>query len=215
MRALPEAAALDALAAYRATGLAPEEVAALAARMDAAVRARLAVAEGRARLTAELRTRLGGLVAGLGGEVRADGSVVFRDALLFEAGSALIRPAFDETLVAFCRPWMTTLYEARDGLQTVRIEGHASSEWLPLEAPLAYERNLDLSQARAAAVFKRCLSHAGDDAVAAWARTRMSAVGFSSARPVLDEVGREDPIASRRVVFAIETRGPTDEDQAE
>ena len=213
LRALgPEDRAVaEELAAWRATGLDPAAAAGLAERMGAVTQARLEAAEARDRVATALVSSIGPLVTGLGGEVRADGTIVFSDALLFDAGSARLLPAFDEKLAAFCRPWMTTLYERRDDLASVRIEGHASSEWLPLAPRQAYERNLDLSQARAAAVFKRCLFHSGDDRVADWARTRMSAVGFSSARPVRLGDGAEDPIASRRVVFAIDTRGPSAE----
>lgn len=85
----------------------------------------------------------------------------------------------------------------------MRIEGHASSEWSGRAAADAYAANLDLSQARAGAVFKRCLDLAGNDAVAEWARSRLSAVGYSSSRPVIAS-GVEDRAASRRVVFAID-----------
>lgn len=200
--------AAEALAAYRATGLTPEEIAGLAARMDDVARARLEAAASRDRIASALEARTGTVVAGLGGEVRPDGSIVFSDQLLFDAGSAQLRPAFVAALGQLCRPWIETLHASRDALSGVRIEGHASSEWISLPPRAAYERNLDLSQARAAAVFKRCLALAGEDAVADWARTRMSAVGFSSSRPVLGADGAEDAVASRRVVFAIDTRAP-------
>ncbi|MEL6587380.1 MAG: hypothetical protein AAFY65_08365 [Pseudomonadota bacterium] len=196
------------LAAYRAIGLTPDAVADLAAEMDDVTRARLAAVQSRVQIAASLRAQAGDLVAGLGGEVRPDGSIVFRDTLLFDAGSARVRPAFDAALQDLCRPWIETLYSRRDALSAVRIEGHASSEWVSLPPRAAFDRNLDLSQARAAEVFKRCLAYAGDDAVAAWARTRMTAVGYSSSRPVLASDGQEDAVASRRVVFAIDTVGP-------
>ncbi|TFL19634.1 OmpA family protein [Jannaschia formosa] len=202
------AGALDDLTAYRETGLAPEEVAALAAQMNDVAQAQLAAAASRDRIATALEAEAGAVVAGLGGEVRPDGSIVFSDRLLFDAGSARLRPEFDSALGRLCRPWIETLYENRDALSAVRIEGHASSEWISLPPRAAFERNLDLSQARAAAVFKRCLALAGQDAVADWARTRMSAVGFSSSRPILDEGGAEDAVASRRVVFAIDTEAP-------
>ncbi|WP_170125427.1 OmpA family protein [Jannaschia seohaensis] len=204
------AEAAEALAAYRATGLAPGDVAALAAQWTEVAQARLAAAASRDRIATALEAQAGAVVAGIGGEVRPDGSIVFSDRLLFDAGSATLRPEFEAALAELCRPWIETLHANRDALSAVRIEGHASSEWISLPPDLAYERNLDLSQARAAAVFKRCLSLAGQDAVTDWARTRMSAVGFSSSRPVLDADGREDAVASRRVVFAIDTAAPNE-----
>ncbi len=198
----------ELLAAYRATGLSPEEVARLSDRMDDVARARLEAAQSRAQIAGSLQAQVGPLVAGLGGEVRPDGSIVFSDTLLFEAGSAELTDTFDTALGQLCRPWIEQLHARRDDLSAVRIEGHASSEWISLPPRAAFDRNLDLSQARAAAVFKRCLFHAGDDDVADWARTRMTAVGYSSSRPILTAAGDEDTIASRRVVFAIDTRAP-------
>ncbi|MGB3409386.1 MAG: hypothetical protein WBA67_18030 [Jannaschia sp.] len=204
----------ELLAAYRATGLTPDEVAQLAAQMDDVTRARLAAETSRTRLAASLQAEVGALVAGLGGEIRPDGSIVFRDTLLFDAGSARLTTSFDTVLTGLCRPWIERLYADRETLSAVRIEGHASSEWLSLPARAAFDRNLDLSQARAASVFKRCLALAGDDAVGDWARTRMSAVGYSSSRPILRQDGSEDASASRRVVFAVDTRAPETDDTA-
>lgn len=198
----------ELLAAYRATGLTPDEVARLSAQMDSVTRARIEAAQSRSQIARSLRAQVGPLVAGLGGEVQPDGSIVFSDTLLFEAGSADLTPVFDSALSQLCRPWIEQLYARRDDLSAVRIEGHASSEWISLPPRAAFDRNLDLSQARAAAVFKQCLRYAGDDVVADWARTRMTAVGYSSSRPILDGAGAEDTIASRRVVFAIDTRSP-------
>ncbi|UWQ17128.1 OmpA family protein [Jannaschia sp. M317] len=208
----PETAAdlAQALAAYRATGLTAEEVEALASQVDGLTRARLAAVARRAEIAGALQAQAGGLVAGLGGEILPDGSIVFRDTLLFDGGSARISPEFDAVLQDICRPWVETLYARRADLTAVRIEGHASSDWLALPPRAAFDRNLDLSQARAAAVFKRCLDHAGEDAIGQWARSLMTAVGYSSSRPIRTEAGGEDPVASRRVVFAIDTLGPED-----
>ena len=201
------AADLAELEAYRATGQAPEAIDRLTVAISDVAQARIAAAEAQETLAAAVVRSTGPVVASLGGAVRGDGSIVFPDTLLFEAGSATITPAFDGALARICRPWIETLHAQREALSAVRIEGHASSEWTGAAAPRAFERNLDLSQARAAAVFKRCLALAGDDAVAEWARTRMSAVGFSSSRPVLTG-GAEDRAASRRVVFAIDAAAP-------
>lgn len=202
-------AASDArdLAAYRATGIDPAQISGLRADVDEVAAARLEARRSRAQIAATVEREAGSVIAGLGGEVRPDGAIVFSDRLLFDSGSARITPAFDAALSQLCRPWIEALHAERAGLSAVRIEGHASSEWTGQDRAEAFARNLDLSQARAASVFKRCLDLAGDDAVADWARTRMSAVGYSSSRPVLAGED-EDRAASRRVVFAIDT--PTD-----
>ena len=206
------AADLAELDAYRATGRDPAAIGLLTETLGGVEEARLAGIAARDSLATAVARSAGPVVESLGGEVRGDGSIVFPDTLLFEAGSATITPDFDAALVRICRPWIEALHAQRQAISAVRIEGHASSEWTGAAASRAFERNLDLSQARAASVFKRCLALAGDDAVAEWARTRMSAVGFSSSRPVLTG-GAEDRAASRRVVFAIDAAPPAMPDE--
>lgn len=153
----------------------------------------------------EIRNEAGDIIESLGGKILNNGNVIFPDSVLFDAGSAIIRPKFDDVLNKFCRPWVEILYDVDKSLRSVQIEGHASSDWGDASPSLAFELNLDLSQERAGAVFKRCLNYVGDDEVAQWARSRMAAIGFSSSRPVLVE-GEENRELSRRVVFAIDTR---------
>ena len=50
------------------------------------------------------------------------------------------------------------------------------------------------------AVLERCLGQAGDTADGDWARRHLTAVGYSSSRPLQID-GRESPEFSRRVVF--------------
>ena len=64
-------------------------------------------------------------------------------------------------------------------------------------------RNLALSQARARTVFEYCLRSVGDDAIGTWAREKLAAVGYSSARRIMVD-GKEDRSRSRRVVFNID-----------
>ena len=66
----------------------------------------------------------------------------------------------------------------------------------------AYVANLDLSQRRSQAVLRACPEVAGDPATERWARRHLVAVGYSSARPVLDG-DVEDRVRSRRVVFSV------------
>lgn len=141
----------------------------------------------------------------MGGRILDSGDVIFPDSVLFESGKSEIRPVFDDLLQALCRPWFEVLYKENRYLETVQIEGHASSEFGNLGLREAFDANLELSQRRAAAVFKKCLDYGGNDEVADWARSKMAAAGYSSAQPVL-RGGVEDHQASRRVVFAIDMK---------
>lgn len=190
--------ALSDLSKYEDSGVTPDEAIKLGELREVTGRAGHEVA-------AAIRDQAGDIIASLGGKILNNGNVIFPDSVLFDAGSSIIRPNFDTVLQEFCRPWFEILYEVDKSLRSVQIEGHASSDWGDAPPSLAFELNLDLSQDRAGAVFKRCLNYAGNDEVARWARSRMAAIGFSSSRPVLVD-GKEDRQLSRRVVFAIDTR---------
>lgn len=193
------------LEAYRKASLTPEEVLAMKAAMQHIADARRRLDSTGTDVARKLREKAGERIAALGGRILEDGDVIFPDKVLFERGSSRITPAFDHLLVGFCRPWFEVLYNEDRFLETVQIEGHASSEYGNLPGRNAFDSNLDLSQQRAAAVFKRCLDYGGNDEVAAWARSKLAAVGYSSARLVLSK-GQEDREASRRVVFSIDMR---------
>ncbi len=158
-----------------------------------------------AQIAATIREEAGERIAELGGRILPDGDVIFPEAILFDANSADIRPDFNTLLQSFCRLWFETLYEQRESLDTVQVEGHASSEFGGLPSEQAFVRNLDLSQRRAAAVFGRCLAYGGDDEVTDWARSAMAAVGYSSSRAIIRD-GIENRAGSRRVVFALEPK---------
>lgn len=190
--------AFSDLEKYEESGVTAKEAIELGKLREIAGNAGLDIAE-------EIRREAGDIIESLGGEILNNGNVIFPDSVLFDAGSAVIRPRFDTVLESFCRPWVEILYDVDKSLRSVQIEGHASSDWGDASPGLAFELNLDLSQERAGAVFKRCLNYAGSDEIAQWARSRMAAIGYSSSRPVLID-GQESRELSRRVVFAIDTR---------
>lgn len=171
--------------------------------LKARIRERIAGEDAaRATVAAALRDELGAVVAARGGEIAADGALVFPDKVLFDAGSAAITPELEAFLGEICLPWFRTLESADVAISELRIEGHASSEWDGATPPeRAYLNNLALSQARAHAVLSTCLALV-PGADGEWARQRATAIGFSSSRPVLVE-GAEDPVRSRRVVFSV------------
>lgn len=190
--------AFSDLEKYEESGVTAQEAIELGKLREIAGNAGLDIAE-------EIRNEAGDIIKSLGGEILNNGNVIFPDSVLFDAGSAIIRPRFDAVLNSFCRPWVEILYDVDKSLRSVQIEGHASSDWGGESPALAFELNLDLSQDRAGAVFKRCLNYVGNDEVAQWTRSRMAAIGYSSSRPVLVD-GKENRALSRRVVFAIDTR---------
>lgn len=168
-----------------------------------------AVRQAETDLIADLRRTLGDTVAAVGGYIDDSGAVVLQDSILFDVGSAELRPRTKELLDDMCVPWLEVMMRSRLAVAGAQIEGHASSEWSGETSPGdAYLNNLDLSQRRSAAVLRECLANvtskeAGSD-VGAWARAHLRAVGFSSARPVLDGAGAESPEQSRRVVFSLD-----------
>ena len=128
------------------------------------------------------------------------------DKVLFTKGEAEIRPQLASFLKDFCPHWLSTLRksETKADIGEIRIEGHSSSEWISADTPQkAWVLNLDLSQRRAQAVLERCLGLVAGSALGDWARKKLTAVGYSSSRPVIAN-GGEDLRLSRRVVFGAE-----------
>ncbi len=172
-------------------------------------RARSRLAEekqARKRLLADLQTQLGAQIAQVGGRIEATGKIVVPDTVVFTMGQDEIRPRAARFLGDFCPRWLATLKESRskNDIAEIRIEGHSSSEWTSAPSPReAWLRNLDLSQRRAQSVLDRCLNLVERSTLGSWARGKLTAVGYSSSRPVLTD-GSEDQRLSRRVVFGTE-----------
>lgn len=138
----------EELAAYSATGLSPEQIEGMEATLDELDSRRASLAQTGAQIAKTIEDKAGDRIAALGGRILPDGDVIFPDAILFDAGKDKIKPDFDRLLQSFCRLWFETLYEQRDALDTVQVEGHASSEYGSLSSDQAFVRNLDLSQRR-------------------------------------------------------------------
>ncbi len=130
--------------------------------------------------------------------------------ILFDTGSANLRPAFKSVLSDFFPRYLQVLGSFRDSINEVRIEGHTSSRWSnQSSADEAYFRNMALSQERTRSVL---LYAQGLESIArerSWVRRNVAAVGFSSSRLVLDESGKEDEDRSRRVTFRVITNAET------
>lgn len=160
-------------------------------------------AEAEQGLVTMLNRELGDRIRAAGGEIRADGTIILPQNVLFDAGSDRIKNS--EFLQKFCAPWVRTLKSSALDIAELKIAGHASSEGQPgQDAAASYFYNLDLSQRRAQNALQVCIDGITDPETMNWARGRLSSTGYSSARLVSNEDGSEDREASRRVEFSME-----------
>lgn len=171
---------------------------------------RVAIAwdEGRAKLYGELATEFKNDLSTWNAELDSVSlSVRFNEPdVLFEAGSAVVRPKFQSILADFFPRYVEIVRRFEGHIEEVRIEGHTSSEG-PGENP--YFFNMELSQNRTRSVLAYCLERtrlsSGDRD---WLRSRLTANGLSSSKLVIAD-GREDRARSRRVEFRIRTNAET------
>jgi len=153
-------------------------------------------------LVRAIQGELGELVASVGGLIDESGAIILPDSVLFEQGQSQMTPVLERFLAQACAPWLRVLRESGVDLAEVKIEGHASSEWQQGSSPrVAYLGNLGLSQRRSQAVLRVCLDLIPNEETLNWARERLIAVGYSSARPVIRD-GEENQELSRRVVLS-------------
>jgi len=130
--------------------------------------------------------------------------------VLFARGKIELKNKYKKVLDSFFPRYLNVLFQFKDSINEVRIEGHTSSIWnrhTPLDE--AYFKNMSLSQGRTREVL-RYVYHL--NAVAnkkAWIRQNIAAVGFSSSKAVFDENGKEDYAKSRRVSFRVITNAET------
>lgn len=126
------------------------------------------------------------------------GAIAFTGAVLFDVGQNTLKESGKKLLDAFLPVYLHTLmspeYEGYIG--EIIIEGHTDTSG-------TYLNNLELSQERALAVAKYCLSDQMGLTVEEKEafRSIVTANGRSYADPIYDEDGRVDMNASRRVVF--------------
>ena len=161
-----------------------------------------ASAERQSEMVDILNARLGDQIRGAGGSIDSDGTITLPQSVLFDVGQDQIRqPGF---LREFCGSWIMALRASGLDLSDLKIEGHASSEGRPgQDAELAYLYNLDLSQRRAKNALHDCLRGVADPAAKDWASERLAAIGYSSARLIVNPDGTENRDASRRVMFSV------------
>ena len=163
-------------------------------------------AAARGEFIENLKRELAADVEKAGGRIDPFGRVIFPETVVFETGSAVIPPGFMAVLDDICPRWLAELRKSADrfDIDEIRIEGHSSPEWASAQTERdAWVANLGLSQRRAQSVLAHCLDLAAGTPLGEWARGKLTAVGYSSSRPVKVD-GREDPGASRRVMLGYE-----------
>ena len=127
--------------------------------------------------------------------------------VLFDGGKSDLKPQFRLILSDFIPRYLKVLNEYQDTILEIRIEGHTSTRWdTATSRQEAYEKNMDLSHRRTAAVLQYAYSlEEVRTSYFGWLSQRLVAVGMSSSRPILDSNGREQEKKSRRVTFRVIT----------
>ncbi len=126
--------------------------------------------------------------------------------VLFEAGSADIKPEFKEILNNFFPRYIEILFgeKYKDDIDEIRIEGHTSSEWETAKSfQDRYLANLNLSQVRSFEVLKYCITNMESEKKKEWLKGILRANGLSFAKIIENPDGTEDKIKSRRVEFKV------------
>ena len=140
--------------------------------------------------------------ADLKAKVDANGSIVLDSAVFFETAKSEIKEEGKALLNRFVPVYLNVLLrdEYRSYLGEIIIEGHTDSTG-------TYDNNLKLSQDRALQVALYCLNMSSlTREQKAKLQQILTATGKSWADLIVDEYGREDPEASRRVEFKFSLR---------
>lgn len=135
-----------------------------------------------------------------------DNTVRFKSPeVLFQVGRAELTERYKNILENFFPRYVAILYENREDIEAVRIEGHTSSDW---RGKNSFLENMKLSQQRAFNTLEYSYAHlAGlDQKIVDWLHHALGAQGFSFGRPILRKDQSEDMERSRRVDFRVVTK---------
>lgn len=126
--------------------------------------------------------------------------------VLFREGDTNLNEKYKELLKNFFPRYMSVLQTYRDSINEIRIEGHTNSRWNKDTSERdSYFNNMQLSQGRTQSVLMFIHDLASSESYRDWIKQNFAAVGLSSSKLVLDEMGQEDPVKSRRVSFRVIT----------
>ena len=123
--------------------------------------------------------------------------------IMFDQSSGQIKDMFKEIINEFFPRYINILIDFKSLVKEVRIEGHTSSEWGKLNKEDAFLKNLVLSQERTASVIKESMNSIKNirKEKKEWAFKKVVASGMSSRSLILNNLGEEDQLLSRRVEF--------------
>ena len=129
--------------------------------------------------------------------------------VLFAPGKSTMKVKFKEIIGDFFPRYIRVLQGDKyvNHIEEIRIEGHTSSIGkIGMSEEQSYFFNMNLSQDRTRSVLRECLNSIEyNDSIHLWTKTRTSANGLSSVKPIGDNntiSGRE---LNRRVEFRIKT----------
>lgn len=126
--------------------------------------------------------------------------------VLFAQGKADLTWRYRKLLADFFPRYLGVLWQFRDSINEVRIEGHTSSIWNGHVSDTgAYFNNMQLSQDRTRSVLAYVYQLRDVRQRTDWIKKHIAAVGLSSSHVLLNDSGREDAVASRRVTFRVIT----------
>jgi len=124
--------------------------------------------------------------------------------VLFERGKIALSNEYRSLLGDFFPRYMQVLENFKGSINEVRVEGHTSSIWNRSTSPTdAYFKNMELSQGRTRSVLEYIYRLDAVEPYQNWIKAHIAAVGFSSAKPILNASGQEDLSKSRRVTFRV------------
>lgn len=142
-------------------------------------------------------------------EILGDMTIRFDDPdVLFDTGSAVVKPAFKEILNDFIPRYikLITSQKYSHSIKEIRIEGHTSKKWAAnTDEKTAFIKNMRLSQERAQSMLEYILSLSTLTPYEKWMREYLTSSGFSSSKPIFDAHHAVDDERSQRVEFVIVT----------
>jgi outer membrane protein OmpA-like peptidoglycan-associated protein len=125
--------------------------------------------------------------------------------ILFDAAQVTLKEKFKIILADFFPRYVAVLWEFRETIEEVRIEGHTSSEWSETSSrDEAYFKNMRLSQGRTRQVLAFGLMLPDVGPFKGWLARKLTANGLSSSQLVVID-GEEAKELSRRVEFRART----------
>lgn len=131
-------------------------------------------------------------------------TVSFREPKIqFSTGSSEVKSEFKNILNDFYPRYLDVLWDFKNDIDELRIEGHTSTIWKKaISIDDAYIKNMSLSQDRSKNVLIYILGlNLGSNKN--WAKDKIIANGMSSSKLLLKENGDEDKIRSQRTEFRV------------